>query len=152
MRGGRTLALLVLLLVPVAYFASKEYRNPTPATDTKKLEKVFSVESDKIEEVAIKSESGERTTLRKAGADWQVVAPADGAPAAADASEVSGITSNLSTLEQQRVIDENAQDLKEFGLAEPRIEVTFKAGGEPQTLQIGAKTPTGQRCLRKDRR
>ncbi len=143
MRGGRTLALLVLVLVPVAYFASKEYRNPTPATDTKKLEKVFSVESDKIEEVAIKSESGERTTLRKAGADWQVVAPADGAPAAADASEVSGITSNLSTLEQQRVIDENAQDLKEFGLAEPRIEVTFKAGGEPQTLQIGAKTPTG---------
>ena len=110
---------------------------------TKKLEKVFSVESDKIEEVTIKSESGERTTLRKAGADWQVVAPADGAPAAADASEVSGITSNLSTLEQQRVIDENAQDLKEFGLAEPRIEVTFKAGGEPQTLQIGAKTPTG---------
>ena len=80
MRGGRTLALLVLVLVPVAYFASKEYRNPTPATDTKKLEKVFSVESDKIEEVAIKSESGERTTLRKAGADWQVVAPADGAP------------------------------------------------------------------------
>ena len=72
-----------------------------------------------------------------------MVAPADGAPAAADASEVSGITSNLSTLEQQRVIDENAQDLKEFGLAEPRIEVTFKAGGEPQTLQIGAKTPTG---------
>jgi hypothetical protein len=143
MRGGRTLALLVLVLIPVAYFASKEYRNPTPATDEKKLQKVFTVESDKIEEVTIKSESGDRTTLKKSGTDWQVAAPADGGPVAADSAEISGITSNLSTLEEQRVIDENAQDLKEFGLAEPRIEVTFKAGGEPQTLQIGAKTPTG---------
>ncbi|MBA2257690.1 MAG: DUF4340 domain-containing protein [Acidobacteria bacterium] len=143
MRGARTLLLLVLVLVPVAYFATKEYRSPTSPTDEKKLEKVFTVESDKIDEVTIKSDSGDRTTLKKAGSDWQVVVPADGGPAPADASEVSGITSNLSTLEQQRVIDDNAQDLKEFGLAEPRIEVTFKAGGQPQTLHIGAKTPTG---------
>jgi hypothetical protein len=143
MRGGRTLILLVLVLIPVAYFASKEYRNPTPAGDTKKLDKVFTVEADKIEEVTIKSDSGERTTLKKSGSDWQVVAPPDGAPAAADASEISGITSNLASMELQRVIEENAQDVKDYGLAQPRVEVTFKAGGQPQTLQIGAKTPTG---------
>ncbi len=143
MRGGRSLLFLLVILAPVAYFAAREYRTPTSTFDAKKLEKVFAVEADKIEELRIKSESGDRTSLKKAGADWQVVSPADGGPAAADSSEVSGITSNLSTLEQQRVIDENAKELKEFGLAEPRVEVTFKAGGQQQTLQIGAKTPTG---------
>ena len=143
MRGARSLLLLLLVLIPVGYFAMKEYRNPTPAADEKKLEKVFAVQPDKIDAVTIKSESGDRTTLKKSGSDWQVVAPAEGGPVAADAGEVSGIMTNLSTLEQQRVIDENAQDLKEFGLAQPRVEVTFTADGKSHTLQIGAKTPTG---------
>ena len=143
MRGGRSLLLLLLVLIPVAYFGLKEYRDPSPPSDEKKLDKVFKVEADKIDELTIKAESGDRTTLKKTGSDWKVVAPADGEPGAADSAEVSGITSNLSTLEQQRVIEESAQDLKEFGLAQPRVEVTFKAGGEPQTLQLGAKTPSG---------
>ena len=143
MRGGRTLLLLLIVALPVGYFAWKEYDDPSPATDEKKLEKVFTVEADKIDEITIKAESGERTTLKKTGTDWKVVEPADGGAAGVDQSEISGITSNLATLEQQRVIDENAKELKEFGLAQPRVEVTFKAGGQPQTLQIGAKTPTG---------
>jgi hypothetical protein len=143
MRGGRSLLLLLVILVPVAYFGVREYKDPTPATDEKKLDKVFTVEADKIEEVTIKSESGARTTVRKSGSDWQVVAPTEGAPVAADSSELSGITSNLATLEQQRVIDENASDLKEYGLDQPRVEVTFKADGKEQSLLIGSKTPTG---------
>ena len=49
MRGGRSLLMLLLVLIPVGYFAMKEYRDPTPATDEKKLEKVFTVEADKID-------------------------------------------------------------------------------------------------------
>ena len=143
MRGARSLVVLIIVLIPVAYFGWKEYRNPTTPGDEKKLDKVFAVESEKIDEVTIKADSGERTTLKKSGTEWQVIAPVDGSPVAADTSEISGITSNLSRLEQQRVIEENTQNLKDFGLAEPRIEVSFKAGGQPQTLQIGAKTPTG---------
>jgi hypothetical protein len=63
--------------------------------------------------------------------------------AAADAAEMSGITTNLSTVEQQRLIDENPTNLEEFGLAGPRIEVTFKSGGQEYRLLIGSKTPTG---------
>ena len=39
------------------------------------------------------------------------------------------------------MIDENPQDLAEYGLAQPRLEVTFKAGGQEHRLQIGRKTP-----------
>ena len=45
------------------------------------------------------------------------------------------------TLELQRVIDDNPQDVAEYGLTQPRVEVTFKAAGKEQRLQIGRKTP-----------
>ena len=141
MRGLRTfLGLFVILIALAAYLYFVESKQ-TPGSDTdEKKEKVFAVETEKIDEVTVKSASGERTTLKKAGSDWQIVAPLQ---VASDGTEVSGITSNISTLEIQRVIDENAADLKEYGLAEPRIEVTFTADGKQQTLQIGDKTPPG---------
>jgi hypothetical protein len=46
-------------------------------------------------------------------------------------------------MEIQRVIEENPSDVAEFGLATPRVEVTFKAGGQQHRLQIGQKSPTG---------
>lgn len=140
MRGLRSfLGLVVVLIALGAYLYFVESKRP-PGGDTPKKEKVFNVESDKIEEISIKSESGEQTLLRKSGTDWQIVSPAPGKP---DAAEVSGLTTNLSTLEMQSVVDENPADLKEFGLAQPRVEVSFKSGGQSQTLQIGRKTPPG---------
>lgn len=142
MRGVRSL--LVLVVIGAAFLAYLYFveAKRDPLDTGEKRDKVFTVEADKIEELTIKSESGDRTTMKKNGADWQFIAPA-GTTGKVDASEISGITTNLSTLEQQRVIEENAQDLNAFGLATPRIEVTFKADGKDQTLQIGTKTPTG---------
>src|SRR5688572_6989029 len=139
MRGGRSL--LVLLVVAAAFGAYLYFveMKRDPLDTGEKRDKVFTVEADKIDEITVKSESGDRTTMKKDGTAWQIVAPA----AKADATEVSGISTNLSTLEQQRVVEENPQNLKDFGLAEPRIEVTFKEGGKEQTLLIGSKTPTG---------
>ena len=142
MRGGRSL--LILLAIAAGFFAYLyfvEAKRDTLDTGEKKA-KVFTVEADKIDEITVKSESGDRTTLKKTGNDWQIVAPADRA-AKADGAEASGISTNLSNLEQQRVIEENAQALADFGLDKPRIEVSFKSGGPEQTLQIGSKTPTG---------
>jgi hypothetical protein len=141
MRGLRSfLGLLVVLMALGAYLYFVESKR-TPGSDTdEKREKVFTVEADKIDEVSIKSASGERTALKKTGAEWQIVAPINAIP---DSAEISSVTSSLATLEMQRVIDENASDLKEYGLVEPRIEVSFKADGKPQTLHIGEKTPPG---------
>ena len=41
------------------------------------------------------------------------------------------------------MIDENPTDLKEYGLAAPRVEVAFKASGQQRRLQLGQKTPAG---------
>jgi hypothetical protein len=138
MRGVRLLILL-LIAIPLGWYAYRDSKK-TPGDDTPKKDKVFSVEADKIDEVEIKSESGDRTALKKKGTDWEIVQPVVGP---SDQPAVSGITSNLASLEIQRVVDENAANLKEFGLAPPRIEVAYKSGGQQRRLQIGGKTPTG---------
>ena len=65
--------------------------------------------------------------------------------AAADTSELTTIASSLAALEIQRVVDENATDLKQYGLEPARVEVAFRSKGQKDLkhLQIGEKTPTG---------
>ena len=140
MRGLRSfLALLVVLIALGAYlYFVESKRTPGESGDTR--DQVFAVEADKIEEIRIRSEASDTTTLRKSGTEWQIVEPVTARP---DEAEVSGLTSNLVSLEVQRVVDENAADLKEYGLANPRVEVAFKAGGQERRLQIGNKTPPG---------
>ena len=136
MKFWKTYVMVALAAGLAAYAYFVESKRDPSAADAK--DKVFAIEADKIEEITVKPESGEATTLKKTGSDWQITAPA---AIEADGAEVSGLTTNLSTLERQRVIDENPGDLAEYGLAEPRIEVTFKAGGQERRLQIGRKTP-----------
>ena len=139
MRGLRSfLGLLVILIALGGYLYFVESKREPG--EGEKREKVFSVASDAIEELTVKAESGEQTSLKKSGADWQIVQPAALQP---DSAEVSGIASNLSTLEVQRVIDEKPADLAEYGLATPRVEIGFKAKGQDHKLLIGRKTPTG---------
>jgi hypothetical protein len=139
MRGLRPLILLIAVAIPLGWYAYRDSKKGLVDVSPKR-DKVFAVESDKIDELEVKAESGERTTLRRNGKTWQIVQPA---PAAVDEAAVSGITSNLSSVEIQRVVDETPGDLKEFGLAEPRVEIAFKSGGQQRRLQIGQKTPSG---------
>lgn len=139
MRGLRSfLALLVILIALGAYLYFVESKREPGDGD--RLDKVFAVEPAAIEEITVKAESGERTTLRKSGDEWQIVEPVATKP---DSAEVSGLTTNIANLEVQRVIDENPPDLAEYGLATPRVELAFKSGGEERKLLIGRKTPPG---------
>src|SRR5687767_7050189 len=140
MRGLRSFLGMVVVLIALGGYLYFVESKRAPGDDGPKKEKVFNVEADKIEEISIKAESGEQTTLKKSGTGWQIVSPTAAKP---DGAEVSGLTSNLSSVEIQSVVDENPPDLKEYGLASPRVEVTFKSGGQSQTLQIGQETPPG---------
>jgi hypothetical protein len=139
MKGLRSF--LVLLVIAAALGGFLYYDTKREPAGDKKQEKVYpGVTADKIERVTVKSAAGDQTTVEKQGTAWQVTQPA---PAGADEAELSGITSNLASLEVQRVIDEQPADLKEYGLDPPRIEVGFKFAGKDQKLLLGQKTPTG---------
>lgn len=143
MRGLRsTIALVVVLCGLFAYIYFVTWKQPaTPAGSTK--EKLFaSLEADKIEELRVKSQTGDTTTLKKEKDGWQLVSPVT---AAAQESEVSGITSALTGLEVTRVVDENPTNLKDYGLESPRVAIDFKTTGDKdyRHLFVGEKSPTG---------
>jgi hypothetical protein len=145
-RGLRsTIALLVVLIGLGAYIYFVTWNTPEGgATET--LERVFvGLESEAVDELKVRSEAGETTSLKKDAGAWQITAPLT---TQADAGEIGSITNNLSTLEITRVVDESPTDLKEYGLDPPRAEIEFKASadkvyGEYHRLFIGSKTPTG---------
>ena len=117
-------------------------RSRSPKRGVEKRDKVFSIEADKIAELKVASSSGETSTLKKSKDGWQLVEPV---AAKVDDSEVSGITSNLSSVELQSVVDEAPGSLEPFGLDTPRFQVAFKAAGDKdyRRLLVGSKTPTG---------
>ena len=139
---GRTGSTLILLVVALGlggylYFIESE----RPVADENAKPKVFTYDAAKINQVHIKSSSGEVTALRKGADDtWTIVEPVS---APADRNTISDVVTNLASLEESRVVDENAADLKAYGLAEPRIDVTFHVEGEkePKRILLGEKTP-----------
>jgi preprotein translocase subunit YajC len=70
MRGLRSTIVLLVVLIGLGayiYFVASK-----PSTDTgSKQEKLFAgLETDKIDEIKVKSESGDVTTVKKEGGSW----------------------------------------------------------------------------------
>ena len=143
MRGlWSTIASVLVLAGLGAYIYFVTWKMPENEPG-KKLEKVFaSLQADTIDELTVALASGDSTTLKKDNGVWQMTQPV---AAKADDAEIGSITSSLSSIEIVRVVDENPTSLNDYGLSNPRMEVSFKAAGdkEPRTLLIGEKSPTG---------
>jgi hypothetical protein len=140
-RTGSTLALLVVALGLGGYLYFFESERPIADPDAKQA--VFSYDAANINQLEIKSSGGDVTALRKdANGSWTIVKPAN---APADRNTISDAVTTLAKLEEERVVDENATDLTAYGLAEPRVDVTFHLEGEkePKRILLGEKTPAG---------
>jgi hypothetical protein len=143
MRGLKTtIGLVVVLGGLFAYIYFVTWKQPAEDAGPKQEKAFASVTADKIEELRVRSESGDTSALKKDKDGWRLVEPV--AMAAAD-SEISGITSALSQLEIVRVVEDKPANLNDYGLASPRIEVDFKVAGDKdfRRLLIGQKSPTG---------
>lgn len=142
MRSVTTTLILVAVLAGLGgyiYFVESE-RDPN-ATEAKA--KAFDgISADDIEEITITSSDKETTRLRKSGERWRLVEPVE---TGADAGELTTIAGALATLDIQRVVEEQAADLTPFGLAQPRVDVSFRKAGDTtvRRILIGDKTPTG---------
>ena len=142
MRGLTSTLILVVVLGGLgAYIYFVDSKRPTGGVDSSSAtkEKVFTVEADKINELRI-SYQGESSLLKKAESGWTMLEPTQ---IEADPPEAIGVATALTNVEIVRVVEENATDLEQFGLANPSITVAFKAdGGASGTLKLGNKNAT----------
>ena len=149
MRGLRSLIVLLVIAIPLGW-----YRVPRLAEGTgrRQPEARQGLHRRGGQDRRARRSSPRPASARRSGRRAPPGKSCSPRPPPPDEAAVSGITSNLASVEIQRVIDENPTDLKEFGLAEPRIEVAFKSGGQERRLQIGQKTPSGTDLYAKARR
>ena len=143
MRGMRsTIALLAVLvgLGAYIYFVTWKQDGNTAASDEKKV--FQSVESGDIQELTIKAESGDRTTVRKEGETL-----ADRRADPGGRLRVRRHRGGFRAGQPRRGAGHRRGpgDLAQYGLATPRVEVEYKAGDDKPAgkLLLGAKTPTG---------
>jgi Domain of unknown function (DUF4340) len=104
--------------------------------------KILTLAQGDISKVDIRKKSGDEVQLAKNDAGkWQIV----GAKALrADQNEVSSMLSTLSSLGAERLIEEKAGSLAEYGLAQPAVEVDVtEKDNKTQKLLIGDNTPAG---------
>ena len=103
MRGiWSTIALVLVLAGLGAYIYFVDSDKPAPGAEARA--KVFAVESDKINEVRITA-GGETTVLVKKDVGWTVTEPI---ATEADPTESASLVTNIASMEQTRVVDENA--------------------------------------------
>lgn len=142
MRGLKTtIALLVVLGALGGYiFFYEAGRQPT---DPNAKPKAFDqLASENIQEIQIKNADGQTSRAQLESGNWQLVEPVK---TDADDGVVGTVTSNLASLEVQRVVDEKPADLKQYGLDPPRVDVGFRLQDQKefQHLFVGDKTATG---------
>jgi hypothetical protein len=137
------LATLVLLaLVGVLYWSN--HRKPTDeavkASDNSPA--ILKLDESSITKLEIKKPGTDPVVLAKSDSGaWQITEPK---PLRADQANVSSALSSLSSLNSQRVIEDKASDLKQYGLAPPaaELDVTEK-DNKSQKLLLGDDTPNG---------
>ena len=142
MRGGKSLAILAVVLIGlVAYIFFVDRKKPASDAAEAKA-KAFTVDADQIDALDIKPATGDPSRAEKINGAWQLVAPEK---VDADQAQLSNAVSSLASLEITRVVDDNPGDLSQFGLKPPKVDIGFRVKGQKDEkhLLIGEKTATG---------
>ena len=109
--------------------------------------KILTLNDSDVTRVELKKKDGSEIALAKSGNQWQITAPQQ---LGADPSAVSSMVSTLSSLSSERLVEEKPDDLAQFGLNAPSLEVnvTGKNNSEHKLL-IGDDTPTNNGAFAK---
>ena len=142
-------AVVLAALTGVLYWSN--HHPPSDNTAKAALDtppKILSLKQEDISRIRIRKKGGEELDLAKGDAGkWQITAPK---PLSADQEAVWSLLSSVSSLNADRLVEDKAADVSQYGLAQPALEldVTSK-DGQPQKLFLGDDTPAGSAVFAK---
>jgi hypothetical protein len=111
-----------------------------PPADT--TPKILSLKDGDIRQVEVDHRGGENTVVKKNDSgQWQIIAPKT---LATDQSSVGALTTAVSSISSDRVVDDNVTDLATYGLSPAVLTVKIDtANGKASTLLVGEESPSG---------
>ena len=139
-KGLLIAVVLLAVLGGLTWWSNKKEadKSKTPADTATKL---LTIPDDQFQEIRITKLTGENIVLKRDNGKWRMTEPQ---PLPADQDAVNGIATALASLNADKVIEENATDLKPYGLDIPTLDVEVaRKDGKTDHLLIGDDTPTG---------
>ena len=134
------LVVFICLLAFILLFDVKDVGKEEPA------DKLVDLSSEDVERIVFKTEE-ETITFTKEGEDnWLISEPIE---AKADKLEVDRIAADFSSLEIDRVVEEEPDDLEKYGIPLNEISLKFKDKEEPVKVLVGMENPLDQKFFAK---
>ncbi|MCC6591419.1 MAG: DUF4340 domain-containing protein [Bryobacterales bacterium] len=138
-RGLLAGAVLLALLGGLLYWSNQKEKEPAKP-DPNAPPKIVEIPSDQIQQVEIVKAGAATTVKRGNDGKWEIIAPK---PSRADQDSVSTLVGAFNSLGSDRLIEEKAADLTQYGLQQPQVAVTVtKKDGKTVKLLLGDETPT----------
>jgi hypothetical protein len=136
-------AFVLLVLTGTLYWS--EHRKPAEATAKTSPDApptILKLDEAAITKLELKKKDAKPIVLAKNNSGtWQIVQPK---PLRADQNTVIGTISTLSSLDSERLVEDKASDLKQYGLDRPSLETDItEKDNKTQKLLIGDERPTG---------
>jgi hypothetical protein len=141
LRGLITAMVVLLVLMAALYWSNRHPKAPeTSEASAETAPKILSLKQDDISKIDLKKKDAEEIVLAKNNGQWQITSPK---PLGTDQSTVSSMLSTLSSLNSDRLVEEKAANLSQYGLAEAPFEaVITEKDNKTQKLLLGDKTPS----------
>jgi hypothetical protein len=142
-RGLIVAAFIFFVLAGILYWSDRH----KPGEDARKASadaapSILKLDASAITGLVLKKKDSEPIVLTKDPAgNWQITAPR---PLGADQTVVLSILSTLSSLNAERLVEDKAADLKQYGLDQPTLQVDIaEKDKRTQKVLIGDDAPTG---------
>src|SRR5206468_5852131 len=103
--------------------------------------KLVDIPSGQIKSIALKKKDGSTVEVEKTKDKWTIAAPAQ---YSADQDAVSSMTSSLSPITADSVVEDKPTDVAKYGLNAPTLTVTVgENNGKSQAIYFGDDVPAG---------
>ena len=145
-RGLIIAALVLAALLGLLYWSNRHPRsdnsNTALPTPTEPAPNILTLNEGDINKIELKKKGGDQIVIAKdSNGKWQITSPKS---IGVDDAAISSMLSMLSSLNSERLVEEKATNLRQYGLTEPKLEVNITdKNNSMRKLLIGDDTPTG---------
>ncbi|HTN44040.1 MAG TPA: DUF4340 domain-containing protein, partial [Nitrospiria bacterium] len=141
MRGKftSTLILAAVLLLLGVYLVVVEIPHRKKAGEAEQnADRLFKFESADVDTVELRYPSGLIELRKTPEGQWRLTKPLE---VDADQREVQSLITTVADVRYTRVVEDQAANLSEFGLAHPNVDITFTLPDRAERLLIGDDGP-----------